>query len=121
MTIRIKGVKVQSVEDTETKRLKIVKLDSKSDGITLTLEVPEALCAKIADSKTLDVVIDSKPITRGKKSILYMEGTVFKQKDNKEFEAVATMGGLRLVIVLKNATPAKKKIFDSESIFLALE
>ena len=121
MPIRIKDVKVQSVEDTETKRLKIVKLDSKSDGIALILEVPEALSAKIEDSKTLDVVLDSKPITRGEKSILYMEGTVFKQKDDKEFEVVATMGGLRLVVVLKNATPAKKKTFDSESIFLALE
>ena len=120
MAIRIKGVKVQSVENTETKRLKIVKLDSKSDGITLVLEVPEALCAKIEDSKTLDGVIDSKPKTRGEKSLLYMEGTVFKQKDEKEFEVVATMGGLRLVIVLRKATPAKKKTFDSETIFLAL-
>ena len=120
MAIRIKGVKVQSVENTETKRLKIVKLDSKSDGITLVLEVPEALCAKIEDSKTLDVVIDSKPITRGEKSLLYMEGTVFKRKDEKEFEVVATMGGLRLMVVLRKATPAKKKTFDSETIFLAL-
>ena len=120
MVIRIKDAKVKSMVDTETKKLRVVQLDSKEEGVSLTLEVPEALSNKIEESGTLDVVIDSKPITRGSKALLYLEGKVFRQHDDKEFEAVATMGGLRLVVKMKKATPTKKKTFDSETVFLSL-
>ncbi len=120
MVIRIKDAKINSIEDSETKRLRVITLDSKADGVSLTLEVPEALSTKIEESKTLDVVIDSKPIVRGPKALLYLEGKVFRKHDDKEFEAVATMGGLRLVVKMKKAAPTKKKTFDSETIFLSL-
>ncbi len=120
MAIRIKGAKIESIEDTETKRLRVIKINSKPEGLILTLEVPEALCTKIEGKRTLDLVIDSKPIVGGEKALLYMEGKVFKKSDEKEFEAVATMGGLRLVVTLKQITPAKKKTFDMETIFLTL-
>ena len=120
MVIRIKDAKISSIDESETKRLRVVKLESKADGVSLTLEVPEALSTKIEESNTLDVVIDSKPITRGPKALLYLEGKVFRQHDNKEFEAVATMGGLRLVVKMIKATPAKKKTFDSETVYLSL-
>jgi hypothetical protein len=119
MVIRLKGASVDSIDDTETRRLKKIKILSKADGATLEMELPDALCAQIDNSETIDVVIDSKPIPKGEESKLYMEGEIFKQKDDDDFQIVGTIGGLRLVLTLANATPAKKKTFDTSQIFIA--
>jgi hypothetical protein len=118
MVIRLKSASIDSIDDTETRRLKRVKVISKSDGATLELELPEALCSQISKSNTIDVMIDSKPIPKGEESKLYMEGEIFKQKDNDEFQVVGSIGGLRLMLTLTSATPAKKKTFDTAQIFI---
>ncbi|MHA1910030.1 MAG: hypothetical protein ACW98Y_22245 [Candidatus Thorarchaeota archaeon] len=58
MVIRLKDATIDSIEGTETKNLKLVKISSKVAGATLELELPEALCERIDKSNTISVVID---------------------------------------------------------------
>jgi hypothetical protein len=118
MVIRLKDANIDSIDDTETRRLKKIRVASKTDGVTLELELPEALCSQISKSDTINVIIDSKPIPKGEESKLYLEGETFKQKDNDEFQIIGSIGGLHMMLTLANATPAKKKTFDTAQIFI---
>jgi hypothetical protein len=120
MVIRIKGGLIDQIEDTETKRLKLMKISSKKDKIALTLELPDALCSAFESQDTVDIEIDSKPLLKGEKGKLYLEGEVFRIIDNTDFEVIGTLGGLRLTISVGNPTPAKKKVFESDRIFLMI-
>ena len=120
LAVRIKGALIASIDDTETRRLKLLKLTSKTEGATLSLELPEALCGSFSERDTVNIVIDSKPIAKGPQSKLYMEGSVFRISETKGFEIVGTIGGLRLVLTLKTVTPAKKKTFDTGRFYIQL-
>jgi hypothetical protein len=120
LAVRIKGALLASIDDTETRRLKLLKLTSKTEGATLSLELPEALCGGFAARDTVNIVIDSKPIAKGAKAKLYMEGSVFRISENGGFEVVGTIGGLRMILALTTITPTKKKIFDTGRFFIQL-
>jgi hypothetical protein len=119
MVVRIKG-EIDQIEDTETRRLKILKISSKTDKAILTLEIPEALCSAFKSQDAINIKIDSKPILKGEKAKLYMEGTVFRIIDNDNLEIAGTLGGLRLTLSMSNPTPAKRKTFESDRLFLMI-
>ncbi len=121
MPLRIKDATITSIEDTETKRLRILKAVSKEEGVSLSLEVPEALSDPFHVKDVLDIIIDSDEIAKGDKAKLYAEGTVFKVNESaSDLSVVATFGGLRLVLEIASPKPAQRKTFDSEKIFLTL-
>jgi hypothetical protein len=121
MVIRIKDTVIESVEDTETRKLKLIKMSSKTDGAAITLELPEALSGTMGLGDTVNIVIDSKEIVKGDASNLYVEGTIFKKTDNDNFEVIGSIGGLRLVLTLTKATPTQMKTFDSDKFYMAIK
>jgi hypothetical protein len=121
MVIRFKDTTVDAVEDAETRRLKILKISSKTEGVALTLELPEALCGTLTVGSNIGVVIDSKPIAAGESSKLYIEGNVFKKLDKEGLEVVGSIGGLRLVLSIAKATPSQISTFDSERFYMTLK
>lgn len=121
MVIRLKDAKIDSIEDTETRRLKIIKISSKSEGANLTLELPEALCENMNTDDSVSIIIDSKEIAKGKDSKLYLEGSVFKKNDKEGLEVTGSIGGLRLVVSLAKATTNQASSFDDDKFFLALK
>lgn len=121
MVIRLKDTVIDSIEDTETRRLKLIKMSSKSEGAVLTLELPEALCGSISEGDAVSIVIDSKEIVKGNESKLYLEGSVFKKNEKEGLEITGSIGGLRLVINLSKATPSQASSFDSDKFFLAVK
>jgi len=120
MVIRLKTAVIESVEETETRRLKLLKVSSKSEGATLTLELPDALCDTLNTNDSITVVIDSKPITKGEQAKLYVESSVFKKMEKNGLEVIGSVGGLRLVFTLGKSTPSQSSIFNSEKFFLAI-
>jgi hypothetical protein len=120
MVVRIKGGTIDQIEDTETKRLKFLRISSPRKKIMLTLELPEALCSVFKSQDVVNIKIDSKPISKGEKAQLYLEGKVFRIIDNDELEVTGTLGGLRLTISIGNPTPAKRKTFESDRLFLMI-
>jgi hypothetical protein len=121
MVIRLKDTVIESVDDTETRRLKLIKMASKTAGATITLELPEALSGTLSLGETVDIVIDSKEITKGEDSKLYVEGNIFKKSDNEGLDIIGSIGGLRLVLSMKKVTPAQTKTFDSDKFYLAIK
>ncbi len=121
MVIRLKDTVIESVDDTETRRLKLIKMSSKTDGATITLELPEALSRTLGSGETVSVVIDSKEIAKGQDSRLYVEGSIFKKSDSDNLEIIGSIGGLRLVLTLTKATPSQIKTFDSDKFFMAIK
>ena len=120
MVIRLKDAVIDSVEETETAKLKLLKVSSKSDGATLTLELPDALCDTLNANDSISVVIDSKPITKGEQAKLYVEGNVFKKMTKDNLEIVGSVGGLRLVLSVAKATPNQSNTFSSDKFYLAI-
>jgi len=121
MVIRLKDIVIESVDDTETRRLKLIKMSSKTDGATITLELPEALSGTMSSGETVSVTIDSKEIATGESSKLYVEGTVFKKSNMDDFEVIGSIGGLRLILTMAKATPTEIKTFDSEKFYMAIK
>ena len=121
MVIRIKDTVIESVEDTETRRLKLIKMSSKTDGATITLELPEALSGTMGLGENVSIVIDSKEIVKGEASKLYVEGTIFKKTEADNLEIIGSIGGLRLVLTLQKATPTQMKTFESEKFYMAIK
>jgi hypothetical protein len=121
MVIRFKDTTIDSVEDAETRRLKVLKISSKTEGVALTLELPEALCGTLSVGNNIGIIIDSKPIATGESSKLYVEGNVFKKTDKEGLEVVGSIGGLRLVLSLAKATPSQISTFDSERFYMTLK
>ncbi len=121
MVIKFKDTNIDSIEDTETRRLKTLKISSKTEGVTLTLELPEALCGALAVGDKVDVTIDSKPISAGESSKLYVEGNMFKRSGEEKLEVVGSIGGLRLVLNLAKSTPSQSSTFDSEKFYMTLK
>ena len=120
MVIRLKTAVIDSVEETETRRLMLLKVSSKSESATLTLELPDALCDTLNTNDAITVVIDSKPITKGEQAKLYVESSVFKKLEKNGLEVIGSVGGLRLVLTLAKVTPSQSNIFNSEKFFLAI-
>ena len=44
MPVKLKNAVINSIETTETKKLKTLKMVSKTEGASLTIELPNALC-----------------------------------------------------------------------------
>jgi hypothetical protein len=120
MVVRIKGGIIEQIEDTETKHLKLLKVTSQKEKIALTIELPEVLCNVFELEDIVDIKIDSKPISKGEKAKLYVEGTTFRINENDKLEVTGTLGGLRLTVSIGNPTPAKRKTFDSDELFLII-
>ena len=121
MVIRLKDTVIESVDDTETRRLKLIKMTSKTDGATITLELPEALSGTMNLGESVVVVIDSKEIVKGETSKLYVEGSVFKKSDSDGLEIIGSIGGLRLVLTMTKATPTQIKTFDSDKFYMSIK
>ena len=121
MVIRLKDTVIDSIEDTETRRLKIIKISSKSEEANLTLELPEALCESMNTGDSVSIIIDSKEIVKGKDSKLYLEGNIFKKSNNEGLEVTGSIGGLRLVVKLAKATTNQASSFDGDKFFLAVK
>lgn len=120
MVVRLKSTIIESIEDTETKRLKIVKLVSKDDGAQVTMELPEVLCDTMSPRDEVTVIVDSKPIPRGDAARLYAEGKVFRIKEEDGVEVTGTVGGLRITLSLSKPTAAQLKTFDSDKFLIAV-
>ncbi len=121
MPVRIKDAVINSIEITETKKLRVLKMMSKTEGASLTIELPDALCDPFRVKDSVDITISSEEITRGEKSKLYAEGTVFKMDESEGLVVVGTLGGLRFVLTLSSPKPAQRKTFESEKLFLSLD
>lgn len=121
MVIRLKDTVIESVDDTETRRLKLIRMSSKANGATITIELPEALSGTLSLGETVDVVIDSKEIVKGEDSKLYVEGSLFKKSENDGLEIIGSIGGLRLVLTISKATPVQVKTFDSTQFYMAIK
>ena len=121
MPVKIKDATINSIEATETKKLKILKMVSKTEGASLTIELPDALCDPFNVKDSVAITIDSDEIPRGEKAKLYTEGTVFKMNELEGLEVVGTIGGLRFVMSLASPKPTQRKTFDSERVFLSLD
>ncbi|MFW9925181.1 MAG: hypothetical protein ACFFDM_00280 [Candidatus Thorarchaeota archaeon] len=120
MPIKFKDVLIGSIEDTETKKLRVLKMASKEEGANLTLELPDALCEPFKVKDTISVTIDSEAILKGETAKFYAEGTVFKINESEGLEVVGTIGGLRFAFEVASPKPTQRKIFESEKFFLAL-
>ncbi|MHA2602322.1 MAG: hypothetical protein AM324_009355 [Candidatus Thorarchaeota archaeon SMTZ1-83] len=120
MVVRLKNATVESIEDTETKRLKVVKLNAKEEGARISLELPEVLCAAMSPRDKVTVIIDTKPITRGESARLYAEGKVFRIRDDDGVEVTSTVGGLRMTLDISSPTAAQRKTFDSDRFLIAI-
>jgi hypothetical protein len=121
MVIRLKDTVIESVDDTETRRLKLIKMSSKANGATITIELPEALSGTLSLGETVNVVIDSKEIAKGEDAKLYVEGTLFKKSENDGLEIIGSIGGLRLVLNMAKTTPSQTKTFDSSTFYVAIK
>jgi hypothetical protein len=120
MVIRLKNAIVDSIEDTETKRLKVIKMIAKEDGARVSLELPEVLSGTMNPRDEVTVIIDSKPIARGDSAKLYAEGKVFRIRDDKGIEVTGTVGGLRMTLDLSSPTAAQRKTFDQDKFLIAI-
>jgi hypothetical protein len=120
MAIRIKGSKLDSIEETETKGLMVLTITEKSEGLRIALELPEALASQFRPKEKLDVVVDDSPISNGDEARFYAEGSVFKARLDENVEVVGTFGGFRLVLEMDKVTAAKERIFSADRIYMAL-
>lgn len=120
MVVRLKNTIITSIEDTETKKLKLIKMVDKEDGASIELELPKALSDIFELKETVSIQIDSEPISKGEDARLYAEGTVFKTKHEDDMEVVGTLGGLRLVLVLDDPKPSQIKTFESQKIYISI-
>jgi hypothetical protein len=96
-------------------------MSSKTDGATITLELPEALSGTLSLGEIVNVVIDSKEIAKGQDSKLYVDGSIFKKSDSDGLEIIGSIGGLRLVLTMAKATPSQIKTFDSDRFYMAIK
>ncbi len=120
MVVRLKNATIESIEDTETKKLKVVKVDAKEDGAQITLELPEVLWAAMNPRDKVTVIIDSKPIARGESAKLYAESKVFRIREDNGIEVIGTVGGLRMTLDISSPTAAQRKTFDSGKFLIAI-
>ncbi|MHA1771159.1 MAG: hypothetical protein ACTSYL_09070 [Candidatus Thorarchaeota archaeon] len=120
MVIRIKDTVIKSISSTETKRLKLVKISSKTEGAELSIELPDALCDMIRSKDHISVIIDDKPIPKGESARFYAQGRIFKIITEKKFQVVGSIGGLRMVLTLEKPTPSQKQTLESQTYHLAL-
>ena len=120
MVIRLKNAVIDSVEETETRRLKLLKVSLKSESASFTLELPDALCDTLNTNDSINVVIDSKPILNGEEAKLYVEGGVFKKSTKNGLEIIGSVGGLRLILSLGKPTTSQSNTFSSDKFFLAI-
>lgn len=121
MVVRLRDTVIESIEDTDTKRLKLLRIVSKKEGATITLELPDVLCETLNTSDSVAVTIDSKALTKGEKSKLYMEGKVFRTGGETDLNVVATAGGLRLTVIIADPTAAQRSTFDADRLFFMIQ
>lgn len=120
MGIKLKDAIIDLIDDTDTKRLKLVKITSKIDGATLTIELPEALCERLSVKEHVDVTLDSKAIPKGEEAKLYAEGTLLRVLEGKALEIMGSIGGLRLELKVTKPTPSQSKTFASNVFYLMI-
>ena len=93
---------------------------SKTDGVSMLLELPDVLSEMFKVKDNLDIVIDSDEITKGPESKFYAEGSLFKKNEEKGLEVVGTIGGLKLMLTITDPKPSQKKTFESEKFYLMI-
>ncbi len=120
LVVRVKEAIIDEISETETKRLHQIKISSKQNGITLSIELPDVLCQLMKPKERIDIIIDSEPISKGEGAKFYAKGRVFKINTDPNFEMVGTIGGLRMVLVLAKPTPSQLKTFEDQVFHIAL-
>ncbi|MFQ5831909.1 MAG: hypothetical protein ACE5H4_04355 [Candidatus Thorarchaeota archaeon] len=120
MVVRLKNAIVESIEDTETRKLKLLKMVCKEERARVVLELPEVLSEQMKPKDAVSMVIDSKPISRGANAKLYAEGKVFRINEDSGMEIVGTIGGLRLVLTLSKPSTSQRNTFGTDKFFLAI-
>ncbi len=120
MPVKLKDVTIESITQTEAKKMKLVKAVCKRAGMTLSLELPEVLSNRMNINETIEVHIDKKPIAMGEKARVYGEGIIFKIRREGPFELVATVGGLRFVFTASELTESERNTFENDRFYFAL-
>ncbi|NHI83232.1 MAG: hypothetical protein EAX81_02865 [Candidatus Thorarchaeota archaeon] len=121
MVVRLKNTVIESIEDADTKRLKLIHIVSKDEGAAITLELPEALCETLNTNDSVTVTLDSKALTKGENSRLYMEARVFRTDGEDELNVIAAAGGLRLTLLMNKPTTVQKATFDADKLFFVIQ
>lgn len=121
MVVRLKDTVIESIKDTETRRLKLLSILSKSEGASITLELPDALSSTLGVNESVTVTLDSQPILKGESARLYVEGTVFRKSTDDGLEVIGSIGGLRLVLNLAKATASQVSTFNEEKFYMTLK
>ena len=120
MVVRLKDSTIDSIDETETKKLRLLKVSCKELGAKLTLELPEVLCDRLNRGDHVDVVIDGDPVSAVEKAKLYAEGLVFRVNENDKLQVVGTLGGLRFTLLLQKPTPSQRKTFSTGKFYVVL-
>ncbi|TFG26234.1 hypothetical protein EU528_14740 [Candidatus Thorarchaeota archaeon] len=121
MVVRLTKTIIESIDDTDTKRLKLIRIVSKDEGAVITLELPEVLCETLKANDAVAVTMDKKEMKKGEKSKLYMEGKVFRTSEGDDLNVIATAGGLRLTVSISKPTAAQKTTFDTDKLFFVIQ
>ncbi|NWF94699.1 MAG: hypothetical protein HXY34_01000 [Candidatus Thorarchaeota archaeon] len=120
MVVRLKDALIESIDETETKKLRILTATSKEGGAVFSIELPDVLSSRLSARETVDVILDEEPIADGDKARVYGEGVAYKVTEEGTYELVGTVGGLRIHLSLVKATPSQKKTFSQGKFYFGL-
>ena len=120
MVVKLENAKIESMEETETKNLRLLEISSREGKAKLTLELPEVLCETLDSEEPVDVHFSPRETKRGSQSSIYAKGTIFKMKGNEDLRVVGSIGGLRMVLSIKGASSTERRSFESEEFYIAI-
>ncbi len=120
MVVILKDVTVESINETEVKKLKIIRGVSNSVGVRFSLELPEVFSSRLRVGENIEIHIDKAPIPAGDRAKIHGEGTVFRIKGENPFELIATVGGLRLILTAPQFTESERSTFEGGRFYFAL-
>ncbi|MFO7837176.1 MAG: hypothetical protein R6V83_11005 [Candidatus Thorarchaeota archaeon] len=120
MVVKLENAVIESMEETETKNLRLLEITSEGGNARLSLELPEVLCETLDQEKPIDVHISPRETKKGSRSNIYAKGTIFKLEDEEELRVVGSIGGLRLVVSIEDASSTEKRSFESGEFYIAI-
>ncbi len=119
MGLKVRAV-VESIDETETRRLKRIKIVSRDGGMTVLMELPEALCESIGENQEIEVTIETDGSADAEGTRLYVRGTVFRRKGTHTNEIVGSVGGLRVILIFAEPIPFMTEILEKGVFYLAI-
>ncbi len=121
LVVRIRNATIEQIRGLETRRVKELTMVSGGQGVSLALELPDALCEGFKQKETTTVLVDAEPISKGDDARFYAEASVFKiTTDAGQLHVVSTIGGLRVAITFVKPTPSQKRVFSSGKFYIAI-